>query len=153
MTDTQRAEFEAAYVEHLNAATGKSYRTEDMAALREGTDDSPYGDRAYLNGCWWGWQAAQAADAGREAVGEKEAFEAACKKLASLPESAHEKLFGNDDLDTWWALWKEARASLYPALITDRDLDELYLIAQGSSPLSEFREEARAALTRAKEQK
>lgn len=42
---------------------------------------------------------------------EREAFEAACQTLASMPEEAHEKLFGNDDLDTWWALWKEARAA------------------------------------------
>jgi hypothetical protein len=72
---TNREEFEAAYVEHLNESTGKAYRAEDMAALREGTDDSPYGDRAYLNGCWWGWQAALSRSQDVARVAEPSVFE------------------------------------------------------------------------------
>ncbi|TCK87318.1 hypothetical protein [Paraburkholderia sp. BL9I2N2] len=104
---------------------------------------------AYVNG----FQAAKSAAPAPVAPTERAAFEAACQKLAALPEDAHEKLFGNDDLDTWWALWKEARAtSTRPvAALTGEQLDEIYLIAQDSRPLSEFKEEVRALLTTAEQ--
>lgn len=51
--DTNRVAFEAAYGEHFEEATGRRISAEDMVSMRDG--DS-YGDRAYLNDLWKGWQ-------------------------------------------------------------------------------------------------
>lgn len=59
-TDTSRDEFEAAYVDHVNAKyAGPAAQKRDVASLREG--DSYRGRSPYLNGCWQGWQMARAA--------------------------------------------------------------------------------------------
>ena len=53
-----REQFEAVYIEKLNAEVGRDYEAADMVALREGDG---YGhDRAFLNGMWEGWKAREA---------------------------------------------------------------------------------------------
>lgn len=42
---------------------------------------------------------------------ERRAFEAACRKLADMPEESFDTSWGDDELNAMWALWKEARAA------------------------------------------
>jgi hypothetical protein len=66
-----RAAFEAWYVQHMKSEMEWSASSEEITLLREGSD---YGERGYLNGCWFGWQAATATrDA--EVVALREALE------------------------------------------------------------------------------
>ncbi|WP_216891468.1 hypothetical protein [Pseudomonas putida] len=51
----ERAKFEAAYAEEFSKARGNDCSAEDIASMRD--DTGGYGDRAYLNGQWKGWQA------------------------------------------------------------------------------------------------
>lgn len=86
LTQASRDEFEAAYVDHLRSNLPNSLRTaEDVKALRNGQLYS--GNRAYLNGCWQGWQLAQA---GRNTP------EAALENLCDQLDTA---VFSGDSLD------------------------------------------------------
>jgi hypothetical protein len=59
-TPGQRERFEAAYAAHYNQVRIGSYTAEHIASMRNGDG---YGERAYLNGWWEGWKAAEAQQA------------------------------------------------------------------------------------------
>jgi hypothetical protein len=54
MHGSEREAFEASYAVEYSRVRGATYTAEDIAVMREGDG---YGDRAYLNGQWKGWQA------------------------------------------------------------------------------------------------
>lgn len=56
-TPGQRERFEAAYVTEYNQLRNAKYTAEHIARMRVGEG---YGERAFLNGWWKGWQAAEA---------------------------------------------------------------------------------------------
>lgn len=58
MQDKMREEFEAWYIADFKERTGWGLTIERLSVWREGDG---YGECAYLNGCWVGWQAAKAA--------------------------------------------------------------------------------------------
>lgn len=51
----ERAAFEAAYAEEFSKVRGCTFSAHDVASMRDAAGG--YGDRAYLNGQWSGWQA------------------------------------------------------------------------------------------------
>lgn len=51
----ERAEFESAYAEEFSKVRGCTFTADDVASMRDAAGG--YGDRAYLNGQWAGWQA------------------------------------------------------------------------------------------------
>lgn len=51
----ERAAFEAAYAREFSRIRGQDITAEDIASMRDSVGG--YGDRAYLNGQWVGWQA------------------------------------------------------------------------------------------------
>ena len=55
-TPGQRERFEAAYAAEYNQLRGTDIAASDIAGMRNG---EWYGDRAYLNGVWRGWQMAE----------------------------------------------------------------------------------------------
>ncbi len=55
-TRGQRERFEAAYAAEYNQLRGTDITASDIAGMRDG---NWYGDRAYLNGVWRGWQLAE----------------------------------------------------------------------------------------------
>lgn len=56
----ERVAFEAAYAREFNRARGQDISAEEIALMRD--NRGGYGDRAYLNGQWAGWQARAALD-------------------------------------------------------------------------------------------
>lgn len=54
-----REGFEKAYADDFESVRGYEITPEQMKSMREG--DHYGASRGYLNGCWWGWQAARAA--------------------------------------------------------------------------------------------
>lgn len=142
MTDTQREAFEAAYAKQWSTVVGNEKTGADVAKLRTDDVGEPYGDRAYLNGCWWGYQAAQAADAGRE--------------LPPLP-------------PPYEIEWPELHSQALGCGVEDRNIRDRYEAAEYGwqdgvdkavervpeeiFTAEQMREYARAALARAKEQK
>ncbi|MBD9653546.1 hypothetical protein IB239_01810 [Pseudomonas sp. PDM12] len=60
-TPGQRERFEAAYAAEYNQLRGTDITASDIAGMRDG---DWYGDRAYLNGWWRGWQMAEVRPAG-----------------------------------------------------------------------------------------
>jgi hypothetical protein len=70
-----REEFEAAYVARMNTQTihfktgMRDYTVDEIKAMRDGENYTVVGfQNSYLNGCWWGWQAARATPADRDSV-------------------------------------------------------------------------------------
>lgn len=61
-TPGQRERFEAAYAAHYNQLRNADYTAEHIASMRKGEG---YGERAFLNGWWEGWKAAEAQQAAR----------------------------------------------------------------------------------------
>lgn len=51
----ERAAFETSYAREFSKARGQDLTAEDIASMRD--NSGGYGDRAYLNGQWAGWQA------------------------------------------------------------------------------------------------
>lgn len=51
----ERTAFEASYAREFSKARGQDFTAEDIASMRDSSGG--YGNRAYLNGQWVGWQA------------------------------------------------------------------------------------------------
>ncbi|MBC2660054.1 hypothetical protein H7A76_31890 [Pseudomonas sp. MSSRFD41] len=79
----ERAEFESAYAEEFSKVRGCTFSAHDVASMRD--TDGRYGDRAYLNGQWAGWQARAALERKPSAPVDTVTWEDA-EKVAADPE-------------------------------------------------------------------